>query len=77
MADSAAAQLYDLIRQDGELTRSLFRQALQDPGGTVQRIRQLGQERGLELTDDTIRQFIASLDDDASKQWLVKARGGL
>jgi hypothetical protein len=77
MADSTAAELYDLIRQDSELTRSLFRQALQDPSGTVKRIRQLGQERGLELNDDAIRAFVASLDDDASKQWLVKARGGL
>ncbi len=77
MADSTAAELYDQIRQDSELTRSLFRQALQDPSGTVKRIRQLGQERGLELSDEAIRAFVASLDDDASKQWLVKARGGL
>lgn len=77
MADSPAARLYDLIRADSELTQSLFRQALQDPGGTVARIRQLGHDHGLPVSDEEIRSFVASLDDDASKQWLLKARGGL
>jgi len=77
MADSTASQLYDLIRADAELTQSLFRQALQDPSGTLTRIRQLGLDHGLPISDEEIRHFVASLDDDASKQWLIKARGGL
>jgi hypothetical protein len=77
MAESPASRLYDLIRADAELTRSLFRQALQDPSGTIARIRQLGHDHGLAISDEEIRHFVASLDDDASKQWLVKARGGL
>jgi hypothetical protein len=77
MADSPASRLYDLIHADAELTQSLFRQALQDPSGTLARIRQLGHDHGLPISDAEIRSFVASLDDDASKQWLVKARGGL
>ncbi|MEI6830410.1 MAG: hypothetical protein WCK64_11290 [Synechococcaceae cyanobacterium ELA445] len=41
------------------------------------RIRQLGLDHGLPISDEEIRHFVASLDDDASKQWLIKARGGL
>jgi hypothetical protein len=77
MADSTASKLYDLIRADAELTQSLFRQALQDPSGTLARIRQLGLDHGLPISDEEIRHFVASLDDDATKQWLIKARGGL
>jgi len=72
-----AAELYRRISQDADLTRSLFRQALQDPSGTLARIRQLGLDHGLAISDEEIRHFVASLDDDASKQWLIKARGGL
>ena len=72
-----AAALYELIRADGELTQSLFRQALQDPSGALARIVALGDDHDLPVSADEVRSHIASLDDAASKQWLLKARGGL
>lgn len=76
MADTNAARLYERIRADDALTQSLFRQALQDPKGTVSRILALGSEWDLPVSEAAIKDHLASLDDD-SKQWLVKARGGL
>ena len=74
---SNAAELYAKIEQDRELTRALFRQALQNPDGAVQAICQVGEQMNLSVTHDEVKAFINSLDDELSKQWLVKARGGL
>ena len=72
-----AAELYARISVDAELTQTLFRQALQDPSGALDHIVALGQELNLPVTRDEVRIHVASLDDPASKQWLLKARGGL
>jgi hypothetical protein len=37
----------------------------------------LGAAQGLEVSVEEVRSHLASLEDDATKQWLVKARGGL
>ena len=74
---SNAAELYAKIEQDRELTRALFRQALQNPEGAIQAICQVGEQMNLPVTQDQVKAFINSLDDELSKQWLVKARGGL
>ncbi|WP_087069460.1 hypothetical protein [Cyanobium sp. NIES-981] len=62
---------------DSALTQDLFRQALQDPHGALDRIVGLGDEFGLPVSRQAVKTHIASLDDGASKQWLLKARGGL
>ena len=36
-----------------------------------------GDEQGLPVTPDEVRSHLASLDDEASNRWVVKARGGL
>ena len=72
-----AAALYSLISGDAALSQALFRQALQDPSGALARIVELGTEHNLPVTADEVKAHIASLDDTASKQWLLKARGGL
>ena len=74
---SNAAELYAKIEQDRDLTRALFRQALQNPDGAIKAICQVGEQLNLPVTDDDVKVFINSLDDELSKQWLVKARGGL
>ena len=74
---SNAAELYAKIEQDKDLTRALFRQALQNPEGAIQAICQVGEGMNLPVTHDEVKAFISSLDDELSKQWLVKARGGL
>ncbi|MCP9888445.1 hypothetical protein KBY96_10970 [Cyanobium sp. ATX 6A2] len=62
---------------DASLTQTLFRQALQDPGGALDRIVSLGEELGMPVSREQVKAHVASLDDGASKQWLLKARGGL
>ena len=37
----------------------------------------LGDQLGLPVTPQDVRDHLASLDDDDSKRWLIKARGGL
>lgn len=77
MTAANAAALYAKISEDPELTQSLFRQALQNPSGALARIVEIGAEQGLEVTSDEVREHISGLDDSATKQWLLKARGGL
>ncbi|MCS5707146.1 hypothetical protein NZK27_13230 [Synechococcus sp. FGCU-3] len=72
-----APALYAQISADHNLTQALFRQALQDPKGALARIVELGEAAGLPVTPEEVKAHIGSLDDAASKQWLIKARGGL
>ena len=74
---SNAESLYARISSNSEQTQALFRQALQDPNGAMASICSLGDELGLPVTAKEVREHLASLDDEDSKRWLVKARGGL
>ena len=74
---SNAASLYARISSNPEQTQALFRQALQDPNGAMDSICNLGDELGLPVTAQEVREHLASLDDEDSKRWVVKARGGL
>ncbi|MEA5472897.1 hypothetical protein VB716_01500 [Synechococcus sp. CCY9201] len=74
---SNAPQLYARISADAALTQDLFRQALQDPSGALQRIVALGEAEGLPVSADEVKAHISSLEDGDTKQWLLKARGGL
>ena len=76
MASNAAA-LYARISSNPEQTQALFRQALQDPNGAMASICSLGDDLGLPVTAEEVREHLASLDDEESQRWLVKARGGL
>ncbi|MEB3199223.1 MAG: hypothetical protein VKK62_01690 [Synechococcaceae cyanobacterium] len=77
MSSSNAAALYALISSDEELTQSLFRQALQDPSGALGQIVAIGAAQGLPVSVEEVRDHLASVNDDATKRWLLKARGGL
>ena len=72
-----ASKLYESIKADPEQTQRLFRQALQDPQGALNAICQLGNSLGLPVTSEEVKTYLAGLDDVDTKQWLVKARGGL
>ena len=72
-----AQALYDLIRGDEQLTRALFRQALQDPQGTLDQLLAITDAQGLEVSREDITAYLNTSADDATRQWLVKARGGL
>ena len=67
---SNAASLYAQISSNPEQTQALFRQALQDPNGAMASICSLGDQLGLPVTTQEVRDHLASLDDDDSKRWL-------
>ena len=76
MSDNAA-ELYKRIKADPETTQRLFCQALQDPQGALNAICQIGTQLGLPVTSDEVKAYLSGLDDTDTKQWLIKARGGL
>jgi hypothetical protein len=75
--NSNASALYERIRADQALTQELFRQALQDPSGTLDRICDLGSDWGLPVSREAVKIHLAAIEDPDTKQWLLKARGGL
>ena len=72
-----ASKLYECIKADQDQTQRLFRQALQDPQGALNAICEIGNNLDLPVTPEEVKAHLAMLDDADSKQWLVKARGGL
>ena len=74
---SNAAALYQHVQEDPEVTQALFRQALQDPQGALKAICELGSNIGLPVTPEEVKEYLANMDDSETKQWVVKARGGL
>ena len=77
MGFEQAQDLYDIVRHDPELARSLFRQALQDPEGTLDRLVDIAEAKGLSVSRQEIRDYLNDSADDAARQWILKARGGL
>ena len=74
---SNAASLYARISSNPEQTQALSVKRSTDPNGAIASICSLGDQLGLPVTTQEVRDHLASLDDDYSKRWLIKARGGL
>jgi len=72
-----AAELYKLINADPKKKQDLFRQALQNPKGAMQSICAFGNEMNLPVTSEEVKEYLTKVDDLDTKQWLLKARGGL
>ena len=72
-----AAELYKLIHADPAKKQDLFRQALQNPKGAMESICTLGNEVNLPVTSKEVKEYLSTIDDLDTKQWLIKARGGL
>ena len=72
-----AAELYKLINADPNKKQDLFRQALQNPKGAMDSICALGNKMNLPVTSDEVKEYLSNIDDLDTKQWLIKARGGL
>ena len=77
MGFEQAQALYDIVRSDAQLTRALFRQALQDPQGTLDQLVAIADAKGLHVSRQEIRDYLNDSADDETRQWLIKARGGL
>ncbi len=72
-----AEELYKLINADPARKQDLFRQALQNPKGAMEAICALGNEMNLPVTSEEVKEYLSTIDDLETKQWLIKARGGL
>ncbi len=72
-----AAELYKLINADPGKKQDLFRQALQNPKGAMEAICALGNQMNLPVTSEEVQEYLSTIDDLETKQWLIKARGGL
>ena len=72
-----ASELYKLINADPKKKQELFRQALQNPKGAMQSICAFGIEMNLPVTSEEVKEYLTKIEDSDTKQWLIKARGGL
>ena len=74
---SNAEKLYRLIAKDSKQKQSLFMLALTNPKKALDKICDIGQELDISVTKEEVIEYLSTIDDDATKMWLVKARGGL
>ena len=74
---SNAEKLYKLIASDSKKKQSLFLTALTNPKSALEKICAIGKEFNISVTKEEVIEYLSTLDDEATKMWLVKARGGL
>ena len=74
---SNVEKLYNLIANDSKKKQSLFLIALNNPKSALEKICEIGKEFGFKVTKEEVVEYLETLDDQATKLWLIKARGGL
>ena len=74
---SNAEKLYNLIAEDSKKKQSLFLIALNNPKSALDKICEIGREQNIHVSKGEIIEYLESIDDEATKLWLIKARGGL
>ena len=74
---SNVEKLYDLIANDPKKKQSLFLMALNNPKSALEKICEIGIELDIQVTKEEVIQYLSTVDDEATKLWLIKARGGL
>ena len=74
---SNAEKLYNLIANDSKMKQSLFLIALTNPKSALEKICNMGNELDIPVTKEEVIDYLSTIDDEATKMWLVKARGGL
>ena len=72
-----AEKLYKIIDEDYAKKQSLFRVALNDPKLALKKICQIGDELNIKVTEEEVIEHLSTLDDELTKFWLIKVRGGL
>ena len=70
-------KLYDLIANDSKKKQSLFLMALNNPKSALEKICEIGRELDIIVTKEEVIEHLETVDDEATKLWLIKARGGL
>ena len=74
---SNAEKLYNLIANDSKKKQSLFLMALNNPKAALEKICEIGKQEDIHVTKEEVIEYLSTLDDEATKLWLIKARGGL
>jgi len=74
---SNAEKLYNLIANDSRRKNSLFLTALTNPKAALDKICAIGKEVNISVTKEEVIEYLSTIDDEATKMWLIKARGGL
>ena len=74
---SNVEKLYKLIANDSKKKQSLFMIALNNPKKALDKICDTGKELNISVTKEEVIEYLSNIDDEATKMWLVKARGGL
>ena len=74
---SNSEKLYKLIAENPEKKRSLFLIALTNPQSALEKICEIGNDFNIKVTKEEVIEYLSTLDDEQTKLWLVKARGGL
>ena len=74
---SNAEKLYKLIANDSKKKQSLFLTALNNPKSALDKICAIGEELDIFVTKEEVIAYLSTIDDEATKMWLIKARGGL
>ena len=72
-----AEKLYKVIEKDIERKQNLFRIALTNPKAALDKICEIGDELGLKVSKNEVIEYLSTLEDEATKLWLIKVRGGL
>ena len=74
---SNVEKLYNLIANDSRKKQSLFLMALNNPKAALDKICEIGRELDKLFTKKEVIEYLSTVDDEATKLWLIKARGGL
>ena len=72
-----AEKLYNIIAADKIKKQDLFRIALTNPKSALDKICQIGEELNIKVSKDEVIQYLSTLEDEETKLWLIKVRGGL
>jgi len=74
---SNAEKLYKKIAEDSKKKQSLFLMALNNPKLALDKICEIGKELDIKVSKEEVIEHLMTLDDEQTKLWLIKARGGL
>ena len=74
---SNVEKLYNLIADDSRKKQSLFLMALNNPKSALEEICEIGRQLDINVTKEEVINYLSTVDDEATKFWLIKARGGL
>ena len=51
--------------------------ALTNPKKALDKICDIGNELNISVTKEEVIEYLSTIDDDSTKMWLIKSRGGL